>query len=283
MSDRRPDEPWGARLADETSAAGEGGPRVRRLLRDAAGVVRGRLGDIGRHGIRPLLDEAAAQIRPATLEELRGRYPGVPDDEIAGRLIRRASRTAATVAIAIGGIVAAQEAVAAVSTPAAPPAAGAGVGVVGITALAEVLVLFVLEAKLRLDLGALAGRPARSPRDLAAAVLGEVQAAGGWSVLRRRSLRLALPGAAARRLAARIARLVPRRFARIVVPEVIAPVLGSLWASRLAARQVRSAGEACWLELRGPAPSTEVTWGAPEARQGDPGEAGADDDAAGAV
>src|SRR4029450_430768 len=111
-----------------------------------------------------------------------------------GALAQPPARRAAAAATASGGIVAAQEAVAAVSAPAAPPAAGAGVGVVGITALAEVLVLFVLEAKLRSDLGALAGRPARSPRDLAAAVLGEVQAAGGWSVLRRRELRLGPPG-----------------------------------------------------------------------------------------
>jgi hypothetical protein len=264
MSARGTQEPWGDRLAEQTWAAGGSRSRAQRLLRDAGGVIRGRLGEIRRGGIRPLLEETAAQIRPATLEELRGRFPGVTDDEVAERLIRRAARTAGTVAIAIGGVAAAQEAAAAVAARKAPPAAGAGVGAVGVTALAEVLVLFVVEAKLRADLGALAGRPARSPRELAGDVLGEVQAAGGWSLLRRRSLRRALPEAAARRAAAAVSRLVPRRFARVVVPEVVAPVVGAVWASRLAAGQVRSAGEAYWLELRGPAPSTEVSWGAPE-------------------
>jgi hypothetical protein len=245
----------GATVADERSA--------RRLLSDAIKIVRGRLGDIRRSGIQPLLDEAAAQVRPATLAELRARYPGMPDDEVARRLIDRAARTAGGVVLAIGGLLAAQE-VAAVVSSAAPPVGGVAFGAVGITALAEVLVLFVLEAKLRADLGALAGQPSASPRDLVSGVVSEVQAAGGWTRLRGRSLRRALPEAAARRIAGQIARLVPARFARIVVPEVVAPLIGGAFAARLAVRQVRSAGRQRWGELRS-IPRTTVTWGRPTA------------------
>src|SRR6266540_3820576 len=137
------ERPWGERLADEGVSAGDD-RSTRRLVTDAMKVVRGRLGDIRRQGIQPLLDEAAAQVRPSTLVELRARYPGLHDDEVARRLIDRAARG---VALAIGGLLAAQEAAAVVSS-AAPPAGGVALGTVGITALAEVLVLFVLEAKL---------------------------------------------------------------------------------------------------------------------------------------
>jgi hypothetical protein len=258
--------PWGERLAAEGAAAGGDQPSVRRLLSDAIGVVKGRLGEVTRVGIRPLLDEAAAQVRPATLEELRGRYPGLTDDEVAKRLINRAARTAAALALLVGGVVAAQEAVAAASA-AAPPAAGTAIGAIGVTALAEVLALFLLEAKLRADLGALAGQRALTPRELAAGVVGEVQAAGGWTTLRARSLRLALPNAAARRMAARIAGMVPARFARVVIPEVVAPLVGSAFAARLAARQVRALGEQHWGRLR-MEPRTSVRWGEPSAGNG---------------
>ena len=59
----------------------------------------------------------------------------------------------------------------------------------------------MLEAKLRADLGALAGQPVLTPRELAANVLGDVQAAGGWKEVQGRSMRRALPDAAARRAA----------------------------------------------------------------------------------
>jgi hypothetical protein len=258
--------PWGERLAAEGAAAGSDQSSVRRLLGDAIGVVRGRLGEVAKGGIRPLLDEAAAQVRPATLEELRSRYPGLTDDEVARRLIDRAARTAGALAMVVGGVVAAQEAVAAASAV-APPAAGAAIGSIGVTALAEVLALFLLEAKLRADLGALAGQRALTPRELVAGVLGEVQAAGGWSRLRGRSLRRALPDAAARRLAARIATMIPARFARIVIPEVIAPLIGSAIAARLASRQVRALGEQHWGRLR-LMPRTTVHWGAPSTANG---------------
>jgi hypothetical protein len=251
--DPQSQHPWGERLAAEGAAAGSDQSSVRRLLRDAAGVVKGRLGEVTRAGIRPLLDEAAAQVRPATLEELRGRYPGLSDDEVARRLIDRAARTAAATAMLVGGVVAAQEAV-------APPAAGTAIGSIGVTALAEVLALFLLEAKLRADLGALAGQGALTPRELVAGVLGEVQAAGGWSGVRSRSVRRALPDAAARRLAVRIAAMVPGRFARVVIPEVIAPLIGSAVAARIAARQVRALGEQQWGRLR-LLPRTTVQWG----------------------
>ena len=264
--DPQSQHPWGERLAAEGAAAGSDQSSVRRLLRDAIGVVKGRLGEVTRVGIRPLLDEAAAQVRPATLEELRGRYPGLTDDEVAKRLIDRAARTAAALAMVVGGVVAAQEAVAAASAV-APPAAGTAIGAIGVTALAEVLALFLLEAKLRADLGALAGQRALTPRELAAGVLGEVQAAGGWSTLRARSLRLALPNAAARRMAARIAGMVPARFARVVIPEVVAPLVGSAFAARLALRQVRAAGEQHWGRLR-TEPRTTVRWGEPSAGNG---------------
>jgi hypothetical protein len=259
MNDQSRD-PWGERLAAEGAAAADE-PSLRRLFGDAIGVVRGRLGEVSRVGIRPLLDEAAAQVRPATLQELRQRYPDLPDDEVARRLIDRAAKTAAGLAMLVGGVVAAQEAMAAASA-AAPPVAGTALGSIGVTALAEVLALFVLEAKLRADLGALAGQPALSPRELAANVLGDVQAAGGWRAVRGRSLRRALPDAAARRAAARIAAMVPARFARIVIPEVIAPLIGSAVAARLAARQVRAGGEQHWGRLR-TMPRTSAQWGSP--------------------
>jgi hypothetical protein len=253
--DPRTGESWGERLAADGTAGGQSSGR---LIRDAIGVVRGRLGEIARGGIQPLLQEAAAQIKPATLAELRARYPGLTDDEVARRLIDRAARTAAGVALSVGGILAAQQAIA-VASAAVPPAGGAAIGAVGVTALAEVLVLFAIEAKLRADLGALAGQRALTPRELVAEVAGEVQAAGGFSMLRRRSFRLALPQAAVRRTAARIATMVPTRFARVVIPEVIAPLVGSAFAARLAFRQVRAAGERRWGELR-LLPRTTATW-----------------------
>ncbi len=259
--DSRSERPWGERLSDESATAVGDERSTRQLVTDAMKVVRARLGDIRRQGIQPLLDEAATQVRPATPQELRARYPDLPDDEVAHRLIERAARTAGAVALGIGGMVAAQEALAAISA-AAPPASGSFLGAVGITALAEVLVLFVLEAKLRADLGALAGQPVPSPRDLVSGVVSEVQAAGGWGKLRGGSLRRALPEAAARRIAAQVARLVPTRFARIVIPEVVAPLVGSVFAARMAVRQVRTAGQARWAELRS-MPRTTATWGTP--------------------
>jgi hypothetical protein len=258
--------PWGERLADEGAAAAGDQSSVRHLLRDAVGVVRGRLGEVSRVGIRPLLDEAAAQVRPATLEELRGRYPGLTDDQVARRLIDRAARTSAALAMVVGGAIAAQQALAAASA-AAPPAGGAVVGSIGVTALAEVLALFALEAKLRADLGALAGQRPLTPGELVANVVGEVQAAGGWRGVRGRSLRRAMPDAAARRLAARIAAMIPARFARVVIPEVVAPLVGSAIAARLAARQVRSLGEQHWGQLR-TMPPTTVRWGEPSTPNG---------------
>jgi hypothetical protein len=258
--------PWGERLAAEGAAAGGDQPSVRRLLRDAVGVVRGRLGEVTKGGIRPLLDEAAAQVRPATLEELRARYPGHTDDEVAKRLIDRAARTSAALAMLVGGVVAAQQAVAAASA-AVPPAAGTAIGSIGVTALAEVLALFLIEAKLRADLGALAGQRPLTPRELVGNVLGEVQAAGGWRNVRGQSLRRALPDAAARRLAVRITAMVPARFARIVIPEVVAPLVGSAVAARLAARQVRALGEQEWGRLR-LLPRTTVRWGEPSTGNG---------------
>ena len=130
------------------------------------------------------------------------------------------------------------------------------------TALAEVLALFVVEAKLRADLGALAGQAVLSPRELAANVLGDVQAAGGWRALRGQSMRRALPDAAVRRAAARLAAMVPARFARIIIPEVVAPLIGSAVAARLAARQVRAGGEQHWGRLR-TTPRTTASWGPP--------------------
>ena len=261
MNDEPKQQAWGERLAAESAAAGSDEPTLRRLLGDAVGVVKGRLGEVSKGGIRPLLDEAAAQVRPATLQELRARYPDLPDDEVARRLIDRASKTAAGLALLVGGVVAAQQAMAVAST-AAPPVAGTAIGSIGVTALAEVLALFVLEAKLRADLGALAGQPVLSPRELAANVLGDVQAAGGWRAVRTRSTRLALPNAAARRAAARLAAIIPARFARIVIPEIVAPLIGSAVAARLASRQVRAGGEQHWGRLR-TAPRTTAEWGPP--------------------
>jgi hypothetical protein len=253
-------EPWGERLAAEGAAASDE-PSLRRLFGDAIGVVKGRLGEVSRVGVRPLLDEAAAQVRPATLHELRDRYPGLSDDEVARRLIDRAAKTAAGLALLVGGVVAAQQAMA-VASAAVPPVAGTTLGSIGITALAEVLALFVLEAKLRADLGALAGQHALSPRELAANVLGDVQAAGGWRAVQGRSMRRAIPDAAARRAAARIVAMVPARFARIVIPEIIAPLIGSAVAARLAARQIRAGGEQHWGALR-MMPRTTAQWGPP--------------------
>ena len=264
MNDRsndRDNEAWGERLAAESVAAGTDEPTLRRLLGDAVGVVKGRLGEVSKAGIRPLLDEAAAQVRPATLPELRARYPGLPDDEVARRLIDRAAKTAAGLALLVGGVIAGQQAIAVASSP-APPAAGAAVGSIGVTALAEVLALFVLEAKLRADLGALAGQPVLTPRELAANVLGDVQAAGGWRAVQGRSMRQALPNAAARRAAARLAAMVPARFARIIIPEVLAPLIGSAVAARLASRQIRAGGEQHWGRLR-TTPRTTAEWGPP--------------------
>ena len=161
MNDQDNDK-WGERLAAEGAAAGTDQPSLRRLLGDAVGVVKGRLGEVSKTGIQPLLDEAAAQVRPATLTELRTRYPDLSDDEVARRLIDRAARTAAGLALLVGGVIAAQGAVA-VASAAAPPAAGTAIGSIGVTALAEVLALFLLEAKLRADLGALAGQPSSAP------------------------------------------------------------------------------------------------------------------------
>jgi len=253
-------EPWGERLAAEGAAASDE-PSLRRLFGDAIGVVKGRLGEVSRVGVRPLLDEAAAQVRPATLHELRDRYPGLSDDEVAGRLIDRAAKTAAGLALLVGGVVAAQQAMA-VASAAVPPVAGTTLGSIGVTALAEVLALFVLEAKLRADLGALAGQHALSPRELAANVLGDVQAAGGWRAVQGRSMRRAIPDAAARRAAVRIVAMVPARFARIVIPEIIAPLIGSAVAARLAARQIRAGGEQHWGALR-MMPRTTAQWGPP--------------------
>jgi len=227
----RQQEPWGERLAAEGAAAADE-PSLRRLLGDAVGVVKGRLGEVGKVGIRPLLDEAAAQVRPASMEELRARYPDLSDDEVARRLIDRAAKTAAGLALLVGGVIAAQQAMT-VASAAAPPVAGTTLGSIGVTALAEVLALFVLEAKLRADLGALAGQPVLTPRELAANVLGDVQAAGGWKAVRGRSMRRALPDAAVRRAAA-----------------------------RLAARQVRAGGEQHWGRLRTTLRTT-ATWGPP--------------------
>ena len=251
-------EPWGERLAAEGAAAADE-PSLRRLLTDAVGVVRGRLGEVSRTGVRPLLEEAAAQVRPATLQELRARYPSQPDDEVARRLIDRAAKTAAGLAMLVGGVIAAQQAVA-VASSAAPPVAGTTLGSIGVTALAEVLALFVVEAKLRADLGALAGQPALSSRELVANVLENVQAAGGWKAVRGRSMRRALPDAAVRRAAARLAAMVPARFARIIIPELVAPLIGSAVAARLAARQIRAGGEQHWGRLR-TMPRTAVEWG----------------------
>jgi hypothetical protein len=253
-------EPWGERLAAEGAAAADE-PSLRRLFGDAIGVVKGQLGEVGRVGVRPLLDEAAAQVRPATLQELRDRYPGLPDDEVARRLIDRAAKTAAGLALLVGGVLAAQQAMA-VASAAAPPVAGTTLGSIGVTALAEVVALFVLEAKLRADLGALAGQHALSPRELAANVLGDMQAAGGWRAVQGRSMRRAIPNAAARRAAVRVAAMVPARFARIVIPELIAPLIGSAVAARLAARQIRSGGEQHWGRLR-MMPRTTAQWGPP--------------------
>ncbi len=264
-------QPWGERLGAETAAAGDD-KSTARLIRDAIGIVRGRLSEVARSGIQPLLDEAASQIRPASRDELRQRYPGLPDDQIARRLVDRAARTATGLVLAIGGMLVAQETAAAASSV-APPAAGGILGAVGVTALAEVLALFALEAKLRADLSALAGEPVQTPRELLGGVLGEVELAGGWGAVRRLSLRRGLPEAAVRRAARQVARLVPVRFARIVVPEIIAPLLGAVWAARLANKQVRSTGERYWAELRA-RPRTTVIWG-PFAPGNDGGRSGA--------
>ena len=252
-------QPWGERLAQGAAGAADQ-PSLRTLLHDAVAIVRSRWEEVRRHGVGPLLEEAAAQVRPATREELAARYPGLAPDEVARRLIERAARQAMGTALALGGLVAVQEAVAAARAT-RPPRAVAALGSVGATAAAEVVVLFLLEAKLRADLGALAGLPPQTPRELVASVLEEVQAAGGLGGLRGRSLQRAVPQAATRRIAARVASMVPARFARVVIPEVVAPVVGSAWAGRLAARQVRAAGERHWAALR----SRAEPWAVPPA------------------
>jgi hypothetical protein len=262
QSPGRSDDPAWGRLADEAAEAGHDHHRVARLLRNAVTMVTGRLAEIRRNGIRPLLNDVAAQVRPASVAELHARYPGLSEDEIAHRLIDRAARTAATVALGISGVVVAQEVATALAIP-IPGAAAGTVSVIGVTALAEVVVLFLIEAKLRADLSALAGLPQMAPRQMVANIIGEVQAAGGIGGMRRKGLGRALPEAAARKVVRRIGPWIPARFARIVIPEVVAPVIGGVIASRLANRQVHSAGEAHWLELRGPAPTTEVRWGQP--------------------
>jgi hypothetical protein len=268
-----PGEPaWGRRLADEAAEAGGDRHRVAKLLRNAVTLVTGRLGEIRRHGIQPVLHDIAAQVTPASIDQLHIRYPGVSDDEVARRLTDRAAKTATAVALSMSGVVVAQEVATAFSI-AIPGAAGGTISVIGVTALAEVVVLFLLEAKLRADLNALAGLPQTSPRELVASIVGEVQSAGGITQLRSRGLRKMLPEAAARKTVQRITPYVPARFARIVIPEVIAPVIGGVIAARLASRQIRAAGRNHWLELRGPEPTTEVRWGpsAPPPRPG-PGD-----------
>jgi hypothetical protein len=262
----------GRRLSDEAAAEPDK-QGVGRMLRDAAALVGARFNEITRNGLRPVLDELAATVKPATIEELRARYPDLDDDQIAHRLTDRSARMAATVAIAISGIVAGQEAAAAM-TAAVPPAAAGTLGTIGITALSEVVVLFLVEAKLRIDLNALAGLPRTNPRELVTGIIGEVQAAGGLNHLRTRGLRHTLPEAAARRFIARIGPWIPARFARIVIPEVVAPVVGGVIAARLAAGQVRKAGRSHWEELRGPEPSTEVRWGDSGGRYDDDQAAG---------
>jgi hypothetical protein len=61
--------------------------------------------------------------------------------------------------------------------------------------------------------------------------------------------------------------MVPARFARVVVPEVVAPLVGSAIAARLAARQVRALGEQHWGQLR-TLPRTTVRWGEPSTPNG---------------
>ena len=248
MNDQQNDQ-WGERLAAEGAAAGTDQPSLRRLLGDAVGVVKGRLGEVSKAGSSRCSTRRRPRSGRPPSRSCAPATPDLSDDEVARRLIDRAAKTAAGLALLVGGVIAAQRAVA-VASAAAPPAAGTAIGSIGVTALAEVLALFVLEAKLRADLGALAGQPLLTPRELAANVLGDVQAAGGWKEVRGRSLRLALPDAAARRAAARLAAMVPARFARIVLPEIIAPLIGSAVAARLASRQVRAGGEQHWGRLR---------------------------------
>jgi hypothetical protein len=253
-------EPWGERLAAEGAAAADE-PSLRRLLTDAIGVVRGRLGEVSRVGVRPLLDEAAAQVRPATLQELRDRYPGLPDDEVARRLIDRAAKTAAGLALLVGGVIAAQQAMAAASAAAPrwrarPLAASAS----------PPWPRWSPCSCSRPSSGPTWARsPASTPSARASwrptsSATCRRPAAG--RAVRGRSLRRALPDAAARRAAARLAVMVPARFARIVIPEVIAPLIGSAVAARLAARQIRSGGERHWGALR-TMPRTTTQWGPP--------------------
>ena len=182
--------------------------------------------------------------------------PGLHDDEVAKRLIDRAAKTAAGLAMLVGGVIAAQQAVVVVGG--APggrhdhrqhrrhrPGRGAG----------------PVRAR-----GQAPGRPGRSaarrPRELAANVLGDVQAAGGWKEVRGRSLRRALPDACARaaaRLAAMVPAVRPHRHPRDRRPP---DRLGG--GGRLALRQVRAGGEQHWGRLR-TTPST-ATWGPPAPR-----------------
>ena len=55
MNDRDK-QAWGERLAAESAAATDE-TTMRRLFGDAVGIVKGRLGEVSRGGIRPLLDD----------------------------------------------------------------------------------------------------------------------------------------------------------------------------------------------------------------------------------
>ena len=77
---------WGEQLAEEASSTDVDKRGPRRLLRTSARAVGGRLGDIRRNGIRPVLAEAAAQIRPASRAELLERYPKPSEEQIRHQL-----------------------------------------------------------------------------------------------------------------------------------------------------------------------------------------------------
>jgi hypothetical protein len=89
MNDRNDQDRGGSGWPPRSAAADE--PSLRRLLTDAVGSVKGRSARSARR-VRPLLDDGAGPGRPATLQELRARYPGPGDDEVARRLIDRAPR-----------------------------------------------------------------------------------------------------------------------------------------------------------------------------------------------
>ncbi len=223
--------------------------RAARLLQDAGRTVTRRAGTVARRGVRPLFDEIATQVRPADPEALRRAHPDWDDDRVAADLIRRASRTAAAVALLAGTVLVAQGVVTVAAT-AVPPAAGVSLATLTVTVTAEVLALFAVEAKLRADLDALAGRPRTDPRQLVAAVIGTVQAAGGVGALRGRTLRAGLPDRMARQATTTLVRYVPARFARVLAPAIIVPAVGSAIAARIAYGQVRAAGERHWKQLR---------------------------------